>query len=135
MSGLPPSATNLTTPYSPVAVYYEQADSVEYIRRDTPAVYRRIDEILTLIFDMRHRDDLIGFRIKGFKNFYLKAIKPSVEPLDSDWLALVSVIERALKFAGDGVFEKREREAAYAKARSLALEDRVKLRDLPKVCA
>ena len=123
----PTHAQNLSTPYRAVAAYYADADSVEYIRRDVPAVYRRVDSLLTLIFDMKNRDELIGFRLKGFKSFYLENMKGL-----GDFVSLVGALERAVTAAGDGVFSARDRAEAYAKARRIALDDKVELTDLPK---
>src|SRR4029077_2594532 len=64
--------------YTPVGVYYEDADMVEYIRKDVPCVNRRIDDLLTLALDMESREP-IGFKLKGFKNFYLHYFKPAQE--------------------------------------------------------
>ena len=129
MSGeIPLHAANLSTPYRPVAAYYEGADSVEYIRQDVPALYTRIDEFLTLIYDLRRRDLLIGFRLKGFKHFYLSHLR-SV----GDFVSLVGAMEQALSVVGDNVFDEQERRRAYAQAREIALADGVALRDLPKV--
>jgi hypothetical protein len=115
------SATNLTTPYKSAAVYYPAADTLEYIRYDVPAVYRRVDALLTLIFDMDSRDELIGFCIKGFHAFYLQDERPK-----NDFPSLVGLLERALTTAGDGVFD------AYHKAKQMALDDRVIVADLPR---
>lgn len=125
-----PAVQNLTTPYSPVALYFEGADTVEYVRRDGPTVYQRVDEFLTLILDMKVREELVGFQLKGFKNFYLQDDVRS--RLGDDFLSLVGLLERAITRFGDGVFDD-DRKEAYDRARDLALEDGVKLRDLPKV--
>ncbi|HEX4197588.1 MAG TPA: hypothetical protein VHZ26_09100 [Caulobacteraceae bacterium] len=125
---LTPSACNLSTPYKPTALYYESADSLEYTRQDIPAVYRRVDGILTLVFSMRDRDDLIGFQIKGFKNFYLK----DREQFGGDFLSLVGVLERIFTEQGGQLVDEYRREA-YDRARKIALEDSVELHDLPKI--
>jgi hypothetical protein len=52
---------DLLTEYVPAAVYLDEADSVEYVRRDVACVYRRVDGILTLVLDMKTRK-LNGFR-------------------------------------------------------------------------
>lgn len=123
---VPNHATNLSTPYRPCAIYYEQADSVEYVRDDKPSIARRIDGSLTLIYDMDHRSRLIGFRLNGFKNFYLSDLTGT-----GDFVSLVGALERALTSACNNAFEAHERRDAYNKARELAVEDRVILRDLP----
>lgn len=126
-TSIPHHAGNLSAAYRPTATYYEDADSVEYVRCDVPSVYRRVDEFLTLIYDMDRREDLIGFRLKGFKNFYLKHLAPM-----TDFVSLVGALEQALTVAANGAFDARERQAAYASAREIALEDKVALRDLPQ---
>ena len=70
----------LESAYIPRAVYYADADTVEYVRRDTPCVYRRIDGILTLALDL-HTREITGFRLKGFKNFFLNHLKPNTNSL------------------------------------------------------
>lgn len=120
--------------YTPVAVYYEDADSLEYVRRDEPTVYRRVDELLTLILSMESRD-VIGFRIKGFKNFYLRYLKSKYNLNDDQFPPLVSLIQNAVSVLGDAVFSERERRAAYEKALSIAEEDSVKLKELPNVAS
>lgn len=72
MNDIPISAQNLSTPYKPVALYYEASDILQYVRKDGPSVHRRIDSLLTLIFDMKNRDELIGFALKGLKSACLK---------------------------------------------------------------
>ena len=118
----PDAACNLTTPYKSVAVYYPEADTLEYIRRDIPAVHRRIDAFLTLIVDMEKRDEPIGFCLKGFRAFYLQDPYPK-----DDFPSLVGLLERALTIAGAGVFD------AYQKAKQMALADSVVVTDLPQV--
>ena len=127
-NSVPPAAYNLTTEYTPVAIYFAGADTVEYVRKDVPSVYQRADGFLTLIFDMMNRDELIGFQLKGFKNFYLQDTSRA-QPGD-DFPSLVGLLERAMTRFGDGVFDAAEADA-YKRAKKLALEDSVELRDLP----
>jgi hypothetical protein len=110
------AACNLSTPYKPVAVYYEEADSVEYLRADVPCVYRRVDDLLTLVMDIRDRDNLVGFRLKGFKSYYLDNLAHLGE-----FVSLVGILERQMSSAGHHFVE------AYNKARVMALEDKVSL--------
>jgi hypothetical protein len=125
---------SLSAAYAPVALYYDDADSVEYVRRDSACVYRRIDETLTMVLDMENREP-IGFRLKGFKNFYLRKLKPSMEQLDDgNFVFLVTVIERLVAEMGDRHFQQdEERKKAYAMAADMARKDRVELHDLPEV--
>ncbi len=118
-------------PYEPIAVYYEDADSVEYVTKDVPSVHRRIDELLTLILSMNNREP-IGFRIKGFRNFYLRQLTPKYDFSERDFVTLIDILQEAVKYLGDGLFEK-ERRDAYQKAMRIAQEDHRGLRDFPKV--
>jgi hypothetical protein len=112
----------LVHPYVPAALYFEEADIVEYVRRDAPSVYERIDGILTLVLDLKTREP-IGFALKGFKNFYLTQMEPG-----EDFVRLTSVIEKAVRLIGDSVFERE----AYDKALDIASKDQVKLHELPR---
>jgi hypothetical protein len=116
--------------YKPTAIYYDEADSLEYIRRDEPAVYRRVDELLTLIISMKTREP-IGFRLKGFRYLYLKHLKGKLRQDDSDFPRLVQVFEHAMGMVGDKVFEE-ERRVAYTTAREIAETDDVRLSQVPE---
>ncbi len=120
---------DLHSQYVPTALYLADADTVEYVRRDVPCVYRRIDGILTLALDLKTRE-LVGFRLKGFNNFFLKHLKPKYQFLDNDFIALVSVIEQAIQIFGDRYCADQERIDAYRSARKMAHDDRVALEPL-----
>ncbi len=123
------SGHDLHSQYIPAALYLTDADSVEYVRHDVPCLYQRIDGILTLAFDL-HTRELVGFRLKGFKNFFLTHLKPKYQFLDGDFIALVSVIEQAIQVFGDHFCADRARIEAYRRARKMAHEDRVVLEPL-----
>lgn len=125
-----PAARNLTTPYKPMAVYYEDADTIEYVRVDGAAVYSRVDPALTLIYDFRDREKLIGFQVKGFRHFFLKDEVRAV--VGDDFLSLVGVLERIVTAIGGPMIDGYRRRA-YEQARQIALEDRVALHDVPRV--
>jgi len=120
---------SLHSEYIPTALYYADADTVEYVRYDIPCVYRRIDGILTLALDLRTRE-LIGFRVNGFRNFFLKHLKPKYKLPDGDFIALVSVIEQAFQVVGNKVCQSEEHVEAYRSARKMAHDDRVALEPL-----
>lgn len=44
--------------------YYEEADMLEYVTRDGPHVFRRVDDRLELALDMDTREP-VGFRLMG----------------------------------------------------------------------
>jgi hypothetical protein len=121
--------SQLESEYIPQAVYYADADTVEYVRRDAPCVYRRIDGMLTLALDLRTRE-ITGFRLKGFKNFFINHLKPKYKLIDGDFIPLVSVIEQALQVVGDKVCVDKADVEAYRSARKIAHEDRVALEPL-----
>jgi hypothetical protein len=120
--------------YAPAAVYLDDADSVEYVRRDIACVYRRVDDILTLVLDMKTRK-LNGFRLKGFKNFFLKYLQPKYELVDDDFVPLVSAIEEAIQLIGDQLMNNPERKAAYRDARRMAHDDRVCIEHMQPLAA
>ena len=123
MSGL-----ELRSEYLPTALYYADADTVEYVRHDVPCIHRRIDGILTLAFDLRTRE-LVGFRVKGFRNFFLNHLKPKYKLFDGDFIALVSVIEEAFELVGNTICPSEDSIEAYRKARKMAHDDRVALEE------
>jgi hypothetical protein len=117
--------------YQPRAIYYEQADSLEYVRRDGPAVYRRVDKQLTLILDMDSRYP-VGFKLKGFKHFFISSLKPRFELNDGDFLPIVEALQSAMTAGGDELFDVAERQSAYRQALEIASEDNVQLDDFPR---
>jgi hypothetical protein len=121
--------TDLGANYQPVAIYLEDADSVEYLRRDAPRVYRRVDSFLTLVLDMKTRD-LTGFRLKGFRNFFLNHLKMKSQLLDDDFIPLVSAIEDVVKLIGDELTRDLGRKEAYRQAKLMAHQDSVSIEPL-----
>ncbi len=111
--------------YTSVAVYYEDSDSLEYVRRDEPSIYRRVDELLTLVLSMRTREP-IGFQLKGFRHFYLQYIKDKINR-DESFSQLIIILEEAVKRLGNKVFSEQDRLSAYVKAQDIAKEDDVQL--------
>lgn len=135
------TGTNTTDPtmlktYHPGALYYAEADMVEYLREDVLGAYRRVDDSLTLIVDMRDKRP-IGFTIKGFRNFYLRSIKPIYEKLgyaerdEKFFLSLVGILEHLVKQFGDDAEWETARRDAYKVAFELARDENAKLEDIP----
>lgn len=131
MMDRPGTSTALPPKYTPTALYYEDADTVEYVVADTPCVYRRVDGILTLALDMDSRET-IGFQLKGFKNLFLNHIKPTHDLLDSDFIVMVSVIENVVSMQARELFPAELK--AYQEARTLAWQNQVAMRrsELPQ---
>jgi hypothetical protein len=122
----PMPGIDLCAEYVQSALYYADADTVEYVRKDGPCVHRRIDDMLTLTLDLNTRE-LIGFRVKGFRNFFINHLKPKYKLLDGDFIPLVSVLEQALELVGNTVCPTEDSVEAYRKARKMAHDDRVAL--------
>lgn len=122
--------SDLIGKYTPKALYYEDADSLEYVREDCPQVHRRIDDFLTLILRMDSRKP-IGFKIKGFKNFYLKSIRPKYGPSRLEFLRLKVVLEDVMTELGNEIFADSPKNEAYRIASEIAETDQVILSDLP----
>jgi hypothetical protein len=114
--------------YDPVAAYYLESDCVEYVKSDSIAIYDRIDEFLTLIFD-ETRSNLIGFKLKGFKNIFEQRLKHISQLRNIQFIDLVSAIETIFTLVGDKVMAAHDerREKAYKAARELASNDNVTL--------
>lgn len=118
-------------PYCPKAIYYEASDSLEYVRRDEPAVYRRVDEYLTLVLDL-HSRALMGFKLKGFRHLYLTHLMPKYHLSDKQFISLMMVLEDAMSAGGDAIFKETERKSAYLDALQIAEQDNVQVEQFPK---
>jgi hypothetical protein len=117
--------------YEPTAIYYEDSDSLEYLRVSAPAVYRRIDSTLTLVLSLDDRS-LVGFKLKGFKNFYMRHIKEKLGSNCPDFIELVDLLQEVTSSVGEHVFEERQK-SAYSSALEMAAADKIHVRDLPRV--
>lgn len=111
----------------PVATYFDDSDCVEYVKEDTIAIHRRVDQFLTLIFD-ETRLRLIGFKLKGFKCVYNEILKPRVELSGVEFVELVPAIEHLFTKLGNEVFAADDgRKRAYQAAYNLANEENVRV--------
>jgi hypothetical protein len=88
--------------------------------------------MLTLIYSLDNREELVGFQVKGFKSFCLQDDVSA--KLGQDFLSLVGLLERLMTIAAGAVFDARRKDA-YGRARQIALEDRVELHDFPRIVA
>jgi hypothetical protein len=82
---------------------------------------------------MKRRDELIGFKLKGFKNYYIKHLSGL-----HDFVTVVTILENEISRIANEAFDDRdaEREKAYRKARAIAERYNVQIKDLPvKVAA
>ena len=99
---------------------------MEYVKEDGFAVYERIDEFLTLIFD-ETKIGLVGFKLKGFKYVFETHLKPLFEFNDKQFLALVSALEAVCTELGEQLVTDDRRARAYKAALKLAANDNVRL--------
>jgi hypothetical protein len=126
-------ASSKNDAYAPVALYFEAADHVEYVYEDRPSCHVRIDDFLTIIVDLIDQRKVIGFRLKGFKNFYLLQCKASQDFLGVDFIDATSALEKMIETivrSGQGSDERLR--GAYRTAMQLAAEHHVRLSDLPQ---
>ena len=112
--------------YTPCATYFHDSDCVEYVKADTFAVYDRIDEFLTLIWDHTGQE-LIGFKLKGFKNLFMKRLRPHVKINNEQFLRIVSAIEQICLELGEALTADDDRKKSYQAAADMAANDNVKL--------
>lgn len=112
--------------YVPQATYFHDSDCVEYVKRDSLLVYDRVDEFLTLIYDGTGKQ-LVGFKLKGFKNIFTKQIDAKHRLSTSQFLDLVPVIETICQVIGDQLDGDDDRKQSYRAAKDLAANDNVAL--------
>lgn len=119
----------LAAEYRPTAMYFPDADSVEYVSEDTICVYERIDGVLTLIWD-ETRFRTIGFKLKGFRWFFEQHLQSHFKLNEGAFLKLVQVIEVVCQELGDELFTDERRSRAYMAARKMAAQNDVELLDV-----
>jgi hypothetical protein len=115
--------------YRAKAIYFTEADLLEYTRLDVPTVHRRVDECLTLVLSMDDRQP-IGFALKGFRHLCQKHIYKEDPRRHEGFKDLVSIFEKIIGEIGDDLFYG-ERYLAYNKAIEIATADKVELHDYP----
>ena len=113
--------------YTPCATYFHDSDCVEYVKYDAFTVYDRVDEFLTLIYDKTGKQ-LVGFKLKGFKNIFTQQLQPIFSLNDGQFLKLVSAIEAVCLVIGEKISNDDDRKRSYQAAASLAANDNVELR-------
>jgi hypothetical protein len=95
------------------------------MRFDTTTFYRRVDRFLTLALDMKSRN-LIGFQLKGFRNFFIKEINKKKEFNDDDFIAIVKIIEVLITRFGNQLVEADDARLAYQDVLEIARADDVR---------
>ena len=117
-------------PFVRGATYYRDMDYVEYIVADQLSRSERIDEHLTLLWD-RH-DDILGFRIKGFRHLFESRLRATYQLTEAHFVFLARVLEAVVEVLGHKILaDDSVRAKAYRRAFRLAVNDNVRLYDLP----
>ena len=109
---------------APVATYFSDSDCVEYVREDTIAIHRRVDEFLTLIFD-ETRITPIGFKLKGFRCIYNECLAALKTVKGVEFIELVPALEYVCTKIGNKAFADGTRRNAYGAAMKLAKDVRL----------
>ena len=115
----------LTGESTPAAVYLPDSDCVEYVAEDTVCIHRRIDEMLSLVFD-ETGFQLVGFKLKGFRNLFERA-KAELCLDERHFVALCRVLEKVCMEMGEREIGDERRRNAYRAAEKLAARDGVLL--------
>ncbi|EAQ24332.1 hypothetical protein [Roseovarius sp. 217] len=111
--------------FSKVAVYFPSMDYIDYVQRDTLTISDRIDQFLTITYD--EDGEMVGFRLKGLKNVFLKKIKPTLQLTDSDFVHVRDIFIALVSQFGDALISDNAKRSAYKKAYKLSESDNVTL--------
>lgn len=110
-----------------LAVYFPSMDYIDYIREDGIRISERIDEYLSVL--RNEFGDVVGFKLKGFKNYFLKKLKPEFSLADTDFVWLSDLLAVLIHEEGDKIFADEQRSvqrmSAYRQVRAIAREDKV----------
>ncbi len=117
--------------FVPCALYFDCMDYVEYIANDSTYIADRIDKHLTVLLDST-QNDVVGFRIKGFKALFNKHLKPLYDLTDKDFLPIIAVVTALIEELGDELLHgDAKRHRAYKKVLRLANDSKAALSDVP----
>ena len=112
------------------ASYDRKMDYVEYLTTNDIVISRRIDDRLTLIYNQA-RNEVVGFRLKGFEHLFNEKLKPLMHLKDSDFISLVSVMEAVILENGPTVVSDENRREAYSSAYKMADNSNARITDFP----
>lgn len=126
MTGQKMENTSQFAAYVPCATYFHDSDCVEYVKRDSFVIYDRVDEFLTLIYDGTGKQ-LLGFKLKGFKNIFTQRLAPMYRLNDRQFIGLVPALEAICQTLGDQLDNDDDRRQSYRAAIDIAANDNVQL--------
>lgn len=115
---------SLAEAFEAKATYNAPMDCVEYVNSDEFALAVRIDGFLTLYKD-KSRQRVIGFKCKGFRYIFERVREQHPEIAECHFIPMIRIIEAALSYAGDELFEGKR--AAYEQAREIADRENVQI--------
>lgn len=114
--------------FQKLAVYFPSMDYVDYVREDGIKVYERVDQFLTVIWN--ENNDMVGFKLKGIRNYFLRKLQPALSLQDDDFVWVSELFAALATEIGNDLFEngvrQDEKRAAYKRAAKIAREDCVK---------
>jgi hypothetical protein len=123
---------NLSQDFVKSAVYNEEMDFLEYVSKNDVTVSDRVDGFLTVMWNY-DQDEIVGFRLKGFRCIFNDIIKPLSKLKDEDFDPLVEALEKIFTKLGDEIFSNQSNEdyrvKAYKSALHLIKSDKVDLPD------
>jgi len=124
------------SPFISCAAYYEDMDYVEYVSEDGITVAERIDPFLTLLWD-KNQDNVIGFKLKGFRNFFETTLKPLYDLKNDEFVELTFALEILYTEQGSKMLaqlneqQQKQTKWAYRQALDLAANDNARLFEVP----
>ena len=111
------------------AVYFPSMDYLDYVREDGVKVCERVDQFLSVIWN--EDGEMIGFKIKCVRNFFLTKLKPALSLSDDDFLWVRDLFVALATTKGDEMFpednRREERKVKYRRALKIATDDQVRI--------
>lgn len=115
--------------YVKAAVYFPSMDYLDYAREDGIKIFERVDQFLTVIWN--ENGEMIGFKLKGIRNFFLTKLKPALSLRDDDFVWVRDIFVALATDKGAEMFpddnRKEERVVQYRRALKIATDDNVKI--------
>lgn len=122
---------HLSQKFEKRASYNEDMDFLEYVSLDAVTISDRVDSFLTVMWNY-NQDQIVGFRLKGFRCIFNQIIKPLSKLKNEDFDPLVEALEKIFTKIGNDIFIDKNsddyRVEAYKAALSLIKTDKI---DLP----
>lgn len=120
--------------FTPHAAYYKTLDCIEYVNQDCTVISERIDELLTL-FRKNGTSEYVGFKIKGFRNYFENTLRSHCNLAEEDFPTLTNIMQsiwedRAPIFMSN-LNSTDKAEQAYLIAYEMAKKEAIELSGFP----